>query len=230
VLLGTPLALLAVGLVAWAGGVVVLLPLVGLLGVEVPGEVTSSRVGGKGARGVASVTYRVGAVTHRAEVAVDPAWARQLKRGDPVVVRALLWAPGWQPHLPGRTAWIDLLVPLPLLPAVLVCFFAGVFVVSPWWRARTHHFLLSRGRYAPGAVVGKAVTRRKNGETFSVRYAYAAGREVEAAAEVGREEYESVAVGDPVAVLYDPGKPGRSLIYRFADYEVMPGAPEAPPG
>lgn len=219
-----PVVGLAVVLLGWLLLRVALLVLVALFGVETPGEVLTVNVSVKSSASTLVVRYPIGEEAHTVSLPVPHACARRHKAGDVVSVRALPWAPTWMPALSGCPAWVEWLVPVPFLFAL----FATVFAVGPvgmtWLRRWKHHALVRDGRFAPGVVVEKSYHRTRGGEVFSLRYQFCAGPEGVAQAEgsmwVEKDEYESVGQGDAVAVVYDPRKPARSIIYRSADYEV----------
>lgn len=200
-----------------------------LFGDEYPAGVVKKeeRRGSKGKRIYAvEYEYTVAGRPHTGEVTVGADEFRQIAEGDRFTVRALEAVPEWRPwpRLPGATPLLELggvwLFAL-FWNGVLSVFVYAVYV-GPW-RARR---LVRWGVPAPGIVRDTTVSTNKGARTYHLRYEYAAANDAgEPTVLTGKMSSSQSAAagaraGDVVTVLYDPRKPGRSLIYQFADYRV----------
>ncbi len=97
--------------------------------------------------------------------------------------------------------------------------FVGVCFVAPVLQRR----LVSRGAVAQGRVVAKTTVGGED-TTYRLEYAFEPeqdGETITGRCNVTRAEWDSVRVGDVVTVLYSPGKPRRSTLYRFGLYRVV---------
>jgi hypothetical protein len=213
-----------------------------LFGTVVPGEVTgktADRV--KGVRGGrVQFTYYVKRHEYSAEEAVDEDTFEWLHRGNPVKVRVLTF---WPEHrlleepagLAGRGHGVRLY--LAVLANVPLLILVRVYLREPL-RQRA---LVRAGVATEGTVVRKEVSAGRR-PSWAVQYSYraprygapaggeAAEKEWQAQMAVSREDFEATQLGAPVTVLYDPLRPGRSLIYAFADYEAAGTPADPPPG
>jgi hypothetical protein len=102
------------------------------------------------------------------------------------------------------------------------------FVVVPWRLRR----LLRDGAATSGVIVDKAQVRGRP-PTYQVTYEYRAPAEPEAGQEwstpvaicqsmpVPLEDFLTAQIGEPVAVIYRPERPGASVVPRFTDYQFV---------
>jgi hypothetical protein len=243
-LAGLGLLLLAVWLLAFPW-------FIGLFGSTVRGKVTGLYPAppGGGAPPRVKYSYYVGEQEYSGDDAVDKeTFDRRLYEGATVRVRVLrrlpdyprLVEPAAQPTLPGGCLFWG---------ALLWNAGIGFVVWALLRRPRRQRRLVREGLATAGRVVAKEADagRRAGGV---VQYAYRAPRyglkhppdgpaeagagpalkEWQVVTAVGPKDFAAVEVGAPVLVLYDPGRPSRSLVYAFAEYEAVGGGPPAGSG
>jgi hypothetical protein len=198
---------------------------------DVPGRV--SRLEVRRSKGRVShwvhFTYREGLTDARAEAAVDEAGFGLLAEGQVVDVRIL----------PGSRAGPYLLArgvsgPWAKLGAwwMITLFWDG-FMAFLVWNAfgprLRHRSLVRHGVAARGEVTDVVENRPSRGpRTFTIRYHFRAPPPdgVEEAEWQGKMTVKKLGpveapVGSRHTVLYDPRRPRRSLLYRFADYQAL---------
>jgi hypothetical protein len=141
---------LAASLLLWLLGLIVLGLIVHLIGTDFEGEVIATRANPKGPR-VLTVRYDDGRSTHQTEFRVTWESFPNHPRGSTITVRALAWAPTWQPALPGCQHFTDAVVPIPFIPALFACIFSGILAWC-WWRAWLHRRLVREGIAVQGMV------------------------------------------------------------------------------
>jgi hypothetical protein len=214
--------------------------LIRLFGVTVPGEVTSTSAGAKGARdGRVRFTYYVKEDEYSAEDSVDEETFDWLRAGTPVKVRVL---PAWPRH------------PLLVEPAGHSGRGGGVYLafallanaaLAALVRASLREPLKQRALLRAGVATQGVVVSKDGGSgrhpSWAVQYCYRAPRHgmAQATDEAGDgrpavadkewqvrmavcwADFEAARVGAAVTVLYDPRQPARSLIYSFADYQAV---------
>ncbi|MEZ0265192.1 MAG: DUF3592 domain-containing protein, partial [Phycisphaerae bacterium] len=112
------------------------------------------------------------------------------------------------------------LIPALFAPVVgLLCWalYLGMVV-----RPRRRRWLYTDGTAVPGTVTGGRVARVKGGTLYYVWYEFApadgSGRRESKQMVAGPEEYAAALSGRPVTVLYDPGRPKRSVVYEYGGY------------
>lgn len=225
-----------IGIVALAGVVwMTLLALaVTVAGAVVPGQVTD-RTSSRGKSGTTyrvTYTYRLGEMVHTGGAVVPEAAYQHLPKGAAVEVRVLPVLPEATAYLEGVGAtsrWADL---------------GGFWFFALFWNGVTSVFVwmlfiwpwLLRGvvRWGvptKGRVTGKDERRGKS-TSYHVSYTYQVPQIVDGletgtleertgTMQVRFEDYKMAQEGDRVTVLYHPRRPGRSLIYRYAAYEVV---------
>jgi hypothetical protein len=205
---------------------------------KVPANVTKVLVtpGDRGPSYDIVVAYRFGEADYSEKLNVSSQEAKALKPGDTVHVQVL-------PEYPDRGQLYSEHYPY-VFVTVLLCLFAmgptaGVgkmlweLYVSPW-RLRA---LMRHGEATSGVVVGR---KESSGRcpTYTVTYEYwlplysVAGRDtstpvtLKTSMKVPKDVSLGAQVGDKVVVLYRPERPGTSVIYRYADYEIVSAAIE----
>jgi hypothetical protein len=199
-----------------------------LFGDEHPAGVVkrSEQRGSKGMHHTIEYEYTVAGRPHAGRVSVNADQYRQIAEGDRFTVRALAAAPE-------ARAWVRLPGQTPLLEVgaawLVALFWNGVLSVFLWnvylrpWRMRR---LVRWGRPAPGIVRGQTVSTTKGTKLYHLTFEYAAADEAGAAAVFTgkmastQAAAASARAGDVVTVLYDRRKPGRSLIYKYADFRA----------
>jgi hypothetical protein len=220
-----------------------------LFGITVPGEVTGTSPGAKGEKGGrVQFSYHVRQEEYSAEDTVDEATFEWLRQGTPVHVRVL-------PAFPRRALLVGPAGRAGSEGGVYLAFaLIGIFALATLLRVYyLREPLRQRALVRAGVATRGVLVRKEAGGgrgPWAVEYTYRAPRHGAAhppdAGDLGRPavadrewqvrmalrqaDFEAARVGAAVTVLYDPRHPARSVIYRFAEYEVLPaaGADSAP--
>jgi hypothetical protein len=200
---------------------------------KVPANVTKVLVtpGDRGPSYDIVVAYRFGEEDYSEKLNVAPQEAEALKAGDTVHVQVL-------PEYPDRGQLYRAHYPY-VFVTVLLCLFAmgptaGVgkmlweLYVSPW-KLRA---LMRHGEATSGVIVDRKETSGRC-PIYTVTYEYwlssysVAGRDtsppvtLKTSMKVPKDTSLGAQVGDQVVVLYRPERPGTSVLYRYADYEII---------
>jgi hypothetical protein len=152
------------------------------------------------------------------------------EKGQPVPLRVLTWAPE-HAHWPR----VEKYSPMGSLGGVwfFALFWNGIlsiFLWMAWGRSWYQWRLVRSGEPAIGTVKEMRSYNVKGGRSCTIRYDYTCyppdgGLEQTYHGSVTVRESEAEAsglqIGDPVTVLYLPQRPKWSLLYRFADFEVI---------
>jgi Protein of unknown function (DUF3592) len=219
-----------------AGRAVVLYLGVLFAGTEVEGTITKTaeHTGKKRTYYTADYMFTLGGVEHTAHTSLDEEDFATLHKGQAIRVRV------WE-AAPDDAQWPDVVGSHPLrgvggacLAALFWNAFVGVivyfFYVRPWRRRQ----LVRYGEPTPGVVRSVAVVHENKQLAYKIRYEYAvpagqrsAGGRLPGSVKASKDSgAANVRVGDVLTVLYDPWRPRRSLLYRFADHKaVLPAAP-----
>jgi hypothetical protein len=164
------------------------------------------------------------------DATVDEAAFNRMAKGDPVTVRVL---PGFRmgPQLllegargPLSDSW---------KMALFIVGWDGLMSIIVWQavvRPLRQRALVRHGAAVPGQITEKHATSSGKSRGYKVHYTYIApapgpgGQDMEyqRVMSVQEEDYDRLRAEDRVIVIYDPRKPHRSLVYRCADYEVLP--------
>jgi hypothetical protein len=197
-------------------------------GVECDGRVVrkTETKGGKGTHYGVEYAYAVGGVEHAGRVTVNRNEYAEVTGGDPVAVRAVESAPEYDPwpRLPGQWA------PARALGYwAIALFWNGIMSLFLWgayvrpWRDRR---LVRVGQPAAG-VVRAVVTRNTRPRSYRVTYEYTVPDRFGLADAVrtgsmvtDRWDATRYLPGRPVTVLYDPDRPGRSVVYELTAYQA----------
>jgi hypothetical protein len=202
-------------------------------GIVVPARVTKvwSEPGARGPSYRVAVAYRFEDADYTQKLSVGD--ARALKVGDTLPVEVLAEAPDracrYYEHYPFWFVTILCCV-FALGPTAAVGKCLWDLYVAPWRLRR----LLRHGEATAGVVVDK---KAKSGRppTYTLTYQFqpparpwegtgtATPPAVRASMKVYPDDFLGCQVGDPVFVVYDPSRPRRSVIYRYADYEYTVG-------
>jgi len=233
-----PHTLVGIGALGYAIWTSIMTVLIALMGEVVPGEVTERQKSRSGKGGTAyhvHYVYKVDGKDHTGSSQTDAAGFAQLDKGTRVNVRILPAFPEAEPQLLAPGTWN------PWLGVAFVWFFAlfwnGIVSVFLWtlyvqpWLLRG---VVARGTPTPGKIVNKEQRRGKS-TTYLVHYEFEAPQ-VEAnglitgdvekwkgSMTVRPQDFDAAMIGAEETVLYDPNRPSRSLLYRFTDYEALPG-------
>ena len=203
---------------------------VGLFGKDFDGKITKkddSRTG-KGTRYYyLKYEYTVAGQQHTDEVSVSAERFAEINEGDAITVRALEFAPesGQWPRVPGH--W-----PITGLGAkwLFALFWNGVLSVFLWhlyvrpWRQR----VLARYGLTTSGIIRKVTEVQNRGsKSYRIDYEYAGiplddclSRTFQGRTESSVKGAEFARVGHLITVLYLPGKPHRSVAYRYSDYRA----------
>lgn len=172
--------------------------------------------------------YRAGGGDYRGSSTVSCETYGRLSDGGVVRVVTFPPAPGVGSDIAGEEGHAGRL----LLVSFFALFWNGilsVFVWQAWIAPALHRRLYRLGRPAAGTVTGKNVLAGDDASTHILHYRFAAGGEagtpemVEGKMAVRQEDYAEVREGERLTVLYAPGRPRRSVLYRFGEYEAVPG-------
>lgn len=201
-------------------------------GTVVPGHVTGKHTSpGKGGRVYYTVefAYVVDGAAYAGSTTPDADEYAAVAVAQPIEVRVYppypaeaRW-PGLPGHDPGREA----------LGMIVAALFWNAIVFLCWWwvalRPYRQRRLIRWGRPTTAVVREVKSGAGKGGPWYQLRYDYA----VEPGGDVSRwrsrkltldypKSAADVQAGDVLTVLYDPRRPRRHLVYRFADYQAVP--------
>jgi hypothetical protein len=202
-------------------------------GTVVPARVTRiwNEQKARGPSSYVAVTYRYDDVEYTQTLHVGNAEAKALRVGDTLPVEVLAERPdrAVQYHENYPFWFVTILsCVLALGPTAAVAKVLWGLYVAPW-RLRA---LLRRGEAATGVLVDR---REQPGRppTYTLTYQFqpaarpwegapgAAPSAVRASMQVRLEDFLGCQVGDRVVIVYHPGRPRRSVIYRYTDYEFV---------
>jgi hypothetical protein len=204
-------------------------------GTVVPARVTKvwSEPRPRGPSHHVAVAYRYEDAEYTQKLTVGKAEAQALKVGDTLPVEVLAESPDraclYYEHYPFWFVTILCCV-FALGPTAAVGKCLWNLYVTPWKLRR----LLRHGEATAGVVVDKQATRGRP-PTYVLTYQFqpparpweggdsASPPAVKASMKVYSDDFLGCQVGDPVLVVYDPARPRRSVIYRYADYEYIVG-------
>jgi hypothetical protein len=232
-----PHMLVGIGLIVY----LLFLAFMALAGEEVSGRVVAAREGTDDDGDpvyTLEYQYRAGGGEHRGSSTVSREVYRRLADGGVVRVVTFPPAPGIGSGIAGDSGRGTRI----LFMFLFALFWNGILSVFVWqlWVAPALHRRLYRvGTAAAGTVTGKKVVAGDDSDTCMIHYRFAADGDavapgmVEGSMAVRREDYDGVREGDQLTVLYSPGRPRRSILYRFGEYDVARGAepftPSHPP-
>jgi uncharacterized protein DUF3592 len=202
-----------------------------LAGTEVDGTVAhkTAREGKKGPYYTVDYVFAVDGAEYPGQTQTDAETYAGLREGQPIRVRV------WEAAPAGGHSW-DGSEAGSLGGLAGICFgavgwnaFLGVFIwflyVRPWRRRQ----LVRYGVPAAGRVHAVKVSQEKGGPAYRVYYTFTAGpSELFGGRRSGSvrvsppKDASDVKAGDVLTVLYDPKRPRRSLLYRFAHHKAVP--------
>ena len=109
----------------------------------------------------------------------------------------------------------------------VIAFVWSGFVAMFTWQTIAQHVsrrnLARFGTPVFGQIKRKEILSRRGPGRFRISFRYQAndGVEHDATMDVGEADYNAIEIDQNVTVLYNPNRPKRSMIYCFADYEVI---------
>jgi hypothetical protein len=85
--------------------------------------------------------------------------------------------------------------------------------------------LYRSGRVTVGRIIDKHRTSSDGSRSYALKYEFvpeigASSRPFRGSTSVSAAQYKAVEIGDCLTILYDPGKPHRSVAYRYGYYAV----------
>lgn len=107
--------------------------------------------------------------------------------------------------------------------ALIFCLMAAVLSVLVWIAPGFQFRLLRDGRAAAGSVIQKAYRRTFVLKRHVIWYRYTpeSGESWTGKAVVPQDRFGRLDEGQPVSVIYQSGRPWRSMLYENADFEVI---------
>jgi hypothetical protein len=224
-------AIVIVGILAVAGAGLCSLTILPLslsmvgkrIGPAAPGEITKKVTYGR-RRVDHAVRFRIDVAdtNYTAEQHVDPVTFSTLQEGQAVQTRFLPIWPGHSasivdPPLDTPTnVWSASVITL-VLNGVLVLV-VSIFYVSAVKRRK----LAMHGIAAAGRVVQKEIVKRNKITAYRLTYRYhTPSGERQATMDVAAKVYNTVSLNQDVTVLYDVDAPANSMIYEFAEFQIV---------
>jgi hypothetical protein len=199
----------------------------------VPATVTSAAIepGGRGGQiWNLTLAYRYAGNDYSHTIRTGIRAGESFQAGDKVQVQLLPEqadrANLYDPDYPVRLVTV-LLCAFGILPLMVPFKVLWHFILVPWRMRR----LLRDGAATSGVIVDKAHVRGRP-PTYQVTYEYRAAPEPERGQEwstpvairgsmpVPLEDFLAARIGEPVAVIYRPERPGSAIVPRFTDYQV----------
>jgi hypothetical protein len=215
-------------------GISVYLPLLILLGDDVPGQITNLQTTTSKKSGLiyhAQYSYVVDGFSFSEDDTIDSAEYAHLKKGQPCTVRVFRFLPKTLPQRLGSSSpWLKW--PKYLVMALFWNAFMSLIVWCVWIDPWRKWMLLKYGTAVAGQVKSRETYRGSKGGTYyRVHYVYVpaiddAGMVSESELLNGKmsvsfRDYNSATTGKVVTVLFSPNKPRRSIVYDFAEYEAI---------
>jgi hypothetical protein len=171
-------------------------------------------------------TFRVGERTYRARDEVECAAFGTFSVGNRVRVHYLPLTPGWHAFLEQETTfpsrvrfhWGFTL----FWNAIL-----SVFIVPVCLALRRARALVRFGTPVVGTIVEKSTQSQEDSTRYLLRYVFEAEdhgggrRRMEKEETVSQEEWDGIREGEELTVLYMPGRPDQSGLYRFETYHAI---------
>jgi hypothetical protein len=177
------------------------------------------------------VAYHFGEAEYTSQLTIAPREAERLKEGDHVPVQVLSEQPDraqlYRQNYPYVFVTV-LLCLFTLLPTAGLGRLLWDVYVEPWKLRR----LMRDGAVASGRIVDKKEVAGRP-PTSALIYAYevpatsAGGTDrftpltIKTSMKVPWNDFAAARMGEEVIILYAPERPGRSVIYRCADYEFL---------
>ncbi|MGA9116508.1 MAG: DUF3592 domain-containing protein [Bacteroidota bacterium] len=152
-------------------------------------------------------------------------------RGSPVPVRFLGVLPGQGARIPGAgDLW-----KFGVLPWFFTLFWnliLSVFVWQVWIRPLRMRRLVVRGQAVPGRVIERERGSGTEARTYTLGYTFTPLETPSllrrASMRVGKDQWDRIPGGAELTVLYEPGRPGRSILYACGPYEAVSRHPLQP--
>jgi hypothetical protein len=193
------------------------------IGATAPGEITRvEKSGNRKTRYRLHYTFKAEEAPLSSHYDVDKSTFDSIKVGDPITVRFLRLCPE-------ISAAID--EPAYSRSTNDCCFtlfvlvwnsFVAMMLFVMLREARVRFNLAKFGTATLGRVANKEIRHGKSTQ-YIIRYRFrsADGAERESTNATTKANYDALAIGAPVTVLYNPEKPDQNVIYRFGDFDVI---------
>ncbi|HEV8377931.1 MAG TPA: hypothetical protein VGP99_03695 [Tepidisphaeraceae bacterium] len=141
--------------------------------------------------------------------------------GSGIAVKVLNWFPLRHAILQDDGGGVSTIIVGGLL--LVFCLMAAVLSVLVWVAPGFQFRLLRDGRASAGSVVQKAFRRTFILKRHVIWYRYTpeSGESWTGKAVVPADKYGRLDEGQPVSVIYQAGRPWRSMLYENADFEVV---------
>jgi Protein of unknown function (DUF3592) len=202
-----------------------------LAGQDVDGRIVRKVVtqGKKGPYYSADYVYPVDQIEYEGKVSLEANEYAAMREGQPITVK--VFAPGVEcGHWPGVASHSPLReVGGIVFGAVFWNGIMSIFVYMLYVRPWRQRWMVRRGLPTAGLVRQVQQWSNKGTKMVRIRYDYAvpAGGHTRGGVFSGKmtasgSQVNAVAIGEIVTVLYNPGRPHRSLVYALADYKAVP--------
>jgi hypothetical protein len=141
--------------------------------------------------------------------------------GAGIAVKVLNWWPIRHAILKDDGGGVSTIVVGSLL--IVFCLIAAVLSVLVWIAPGFQFRLLRDGRATAGSVIQKAYRRTLVVKRHVIWYRYTpeSGESWTGKTVVPPDRFGRLDEGQPVSVIYQGGRPWRSMLYENADYEVV---------
>ena len=201
--------------------------LVAVAGVEMPGKVVARRdtSDSDGSSYKVDFTFHCGAAVYSGSSDVSSVNYGRLEPGSDVMVRALPWAPSILPVVRGAS---EHGVPDFAFFGIFALCWNGIISVFLWVAyilPGIERRLVVGGLAAAGRVTKRTTVTNEESMLYYIHCEFvtrtASDTTIASKYSVTQKQWESVAVGDTLTVLYDAQRPKRSTLYRFAAYRAL---------
>jgi len=194
-----------------------------IIGTTAPGEITDKeKFGRKKKRHRVWFRFESEQLPQNGHMDVEPATFDAVKVGDPVTVRFLRTCPEMsatieEPSLSG--SWND------FCGGWFILFWNGgvLLIGGALWRfAIERRNLVRFGTATLGRVTHKQIVSGKTTKFLvSYRFRTLGGAEHDAIEAADKNLYDALEIGHAVAVLHDPDKPDRCVIYLCSEFRIV---------
>jgi hypothetical protein len=193
------------------------------IGATAPGTIVAhEKTGRKATIHRIQFTFPVDGETHHTHIDVDAPSFDSVRVGDPVTVRFLRLWPNVSASIeepPLARSWND------WCALIIVLFWNGATIIAfaglVRFGARLRRLAIS-GTALHARIADKRVSpSRTNTYIVIYRFRTSDGVDHEASRQVSKADFDALAIGQVVTVLYDRDNPDSSIIYRCGEYQVF---------